>query len=77
MDEIPYIWDNFKRTREKSAVQLFNKVMMQNSIFMPLYDGLTLVKRGGYVFHPDASYAYLILKSKLAVLFTNIFALMM
>lgn len=63
MDEVPYILDNFKRVKEKSAVQLFNKVMAQKEIFMPVSKGVTIIKRGD-VFHTDASYAYLLLKCK-------------
>lgn len=62
MDEVPYILDNFKRVKEKSALQLFDKVMM-NPTFIPLSKGVTMIKRG-HVFHTDASYAYLLLKSK-------------
>lgn len=63
MDEVPYILDNFKRVKEKSAVQLFDKVMAQNPIFIPINEGVTMIKRG-HVFHTDASYAYLLLKCK-------------
>lgn len=66
VDEVPYILDNFKRVKEKSAMELFNKVMSQSSIFLPLSKGITMIKRG-YVFHTDASYAYLILKCKMSL----------
>lgn len=63
VDEVPYILDNFKRVKENSAMELFNKVMAQaqNQIFMPVSKGVEMIKRGN-VFHTDASYAYLLLK---------------
>ncbi len=76
MDEVPYILDNFKRVKETSAVQLFNKVMKQNLIFMPVSKGVEMIKRG-HVFHTDASYAYLLLKCTTILdrfaLFKNLF----
>lgn len=61
MDEVPYILDNFKRVKEKSAVQLYQKVMAQNPIFLPVSTGVAMIKRG-HAFHTDASYTYLLLK---------------
>lgn len=63
VDEVPYIFDNFKRVKEQSAVQLFKKVMDQNPTFMPVSRGVEMIKLG-HVFHTDASYAYLLLKCK-------------
>lgn len=64
VDEVPYILDNFKRVKEKSAVQLFNKVMAQSNVFIPVSKGVMVIKRGD-VFHTDASYTYLLLKCKI------------
>lgn len=63
MDDVPYVQDILSYVPEESAVKMYNKIMAQPHPLMPLRDGLNLVKKGGFAYNTDGSYAYEILKS--------------
>lgn len=64
MDELPYIQDTFNHVTEKSALEMYNKIMAQPKPFLSLFTGLNLVKKGTLAFNTDGVYAYAILKSE-------------
>lgn len=47
IDLVPYVLDNFHAATEESTVALYNKIMKNpEKSMMPLYTGLTLLKKG-------------------------------
>lgn len=68
MDEYPYIQDTFVHIQEESAVEMYNKIMSQAKPFLPLDEGLNLIKKGTLAFNTDGIYAYTKLKSNLPLL---------
>ncbi|XP_037041261.1 ionotropic receptor 75a-like [Bradysia coprophila] len=66
VDIVPYVLDNFRSATEESTIELYNKIMQNpGKALMPLETGLSLLKRGGFVFNTDGSYAYHVLKDML------------
>lgn len=60
-DDVVYVQDIFKYAGEKWTKKLYNKVMTQPTPIVPLYQGLNMVKKGGFAISTDANYAYKIL----------------
>lgn len=54
IDLVPYVLDNFHSATEESTVKLYDKIMENpGKALMPLQTGLSLLKKGGFVFNTD------------------------
>lgn len=54
VDVVPYVLDNFHSATEESTVMLYDKIMKYpGKALMPLQTGLSLLKKGGFVFNTD------------------------
>lgn len=66
LENISYAIDFFVNTNDSMSKQLFKKKISKNSNYMSVDDGLKLLKKGGFAFCVDTSYAYLIMKDLLS-----------
>lgn len=62
IDEISYIRDHIEHYKDESVVQLYKKITEHPNPFLPLRQGLELVKKGGHAFYTDGNHAYPLLK---------------
>lgn len=62
-DDVPYTLDIFKYVQEDWTAKLYEKVMEQPKPILPIYNGLSKVKKGYFAINTDGNYAYKILKS--------------
>lgn len=54
IDLVPYVLDNFHSATEPSTIELYNRIMKNpGKALMPLQTGLSLLKKGGFVFNTD------------------------
>lgn len=65
-DDVPYVLDNLKQSKEESAKLIYQQIMQDaRTKIVTVETGLNLMKEQGYALNTDASYAYQKLKGKL------------
>lgn len=58
IEDITYNLDFFQTTKDQLAQELFKKKIEKGHNFFNVDQGLKLMKKGGFAFHVDTSYAY-------------------
>lgn len=58
IEDITYNWDFFETTTDKLALELYRKKVARNQNKFDVDKGLVEMKKGGFAFHVDTSYAY-------------------
>ena len=66
LENISYAIDFFVNTNDSLSKKLYEKKISKNSNFMSVDEGLKLLKKGGFAFSVDTSYAYLLMKDILS-----------
>lgn len=57
VDNVAYVMDNFHFATEASTVELYKRLTSApGKLLMPLQTGITLLKKGGFVFNTDGLY---------------------
>lgn len=64
IDENAYVRDHIEHFNEESVIKLYNKTTAQANAFVPLEQGVDLIKKGGNAFYTDGSHGYLIAKGR-------------
>lgn len=63
IDEIAYMRDHIEHYKDETVVKLYNKIMEHPNPFLPLEQGVNLIKKGGHAFYTDGNHGYQLLQS--------------
>lgn len=64
IEDITYNADFFQTTTDQLALELYQKKVKSPKNFFEIHKGLELMQRGGFAFHVDTSYAYMLIGEK-------------
>lgn len=64
IEDITYNVDFFETTTDKIALELYRKKVMKDGNMFDADKGLEMMKKGGFAFHVDTSYAYRLIQER-------------